>query len=346
MARRCAADAMRAARRMTASSCASLTRRMLSMAARTSCTRSGAMMPARPLGAHRVQPAHGARVPLGVGADGIVQRRLILEQLDHLLVERRDRVGLVEGEALARGLRAVAKPVPDLALLVALAAEQDAAALRGEHELRLRLGEAAEVIEVAVEAVGEMRVAVAQALGSGRHERHASRWPAPGAAGARHGGAMASFGFIACVFEKRGGFELGEPLARADVLPHAAVELAAHELPGRGVVQQGSERRFFLRRDAGDHGGRHDGDAGVSVARPGAVADRSVFQREVAAAAVRRVGDQDEVGQPLAERNAAQGRKSRTRIDVGVDEEETALRRAALAPCDPPAVSSGSRSRE
>jgi hypothetical protein len=102
-----------------------------------------------------------------------VQRRLILEQLDHLLVERRDRVGLVEGETLARGLRAVAKPVPDLALLVALAAEQDAAALRGEHEHCLRLGEAAEVIEVAVEAVGEMRVAVAQALGGGRHERHA-----------------------------------------------------------------------------------------------------------------------------------------------------------------------------
>src|SRR5437660_734185 len=47
IARRCAPAAMRAARRITDSSCASLSRRMSSISPRTSCTRSGAATPAR-----------------------------------------------------------------------------------------------------------------------------------------------------------------------------------------------------------------------------------------------------------------------------------------------------------
>ena len=122
------------------------------------------------LRAHRVQPAHRARVPVGVGAQRVVQRRLVLEQLGQRLVELVDRMRLVEAEALARRLRPVAEAVPDLALRVLLAAEQDALAARAgdDHQHRFGLGEAGEVVEVAVEAVGIVRVAVAHALGRGR----------------------------------------------------------------------------------------------------------------------------------------------------------------------------------
>ena len=125
-----------------------------------------------PLCPHRVQPAHRARVPFGVGADRIVQRRLVLQQLDHLLVERAYGVGLVEGKALARGRGPVAEAVPDLALLVSLATEENALSLRGQHEHGFGLGKAGEVVEMAVEAVREVRVAVAHALRSRRHDGH------------------------------------------------------------------------------------------------------------------------------------------------------------------------------
>ena len=39
-------------------------------------------------------------------------------------------------------------------------------------------------------------------------------------------------------------FEFGEALARAHILPHAAVELAAHEPQGCGGVQQRGEGAF------------------------------------------------------------------------------------------------------
>src|SRR2546421_10172090 len=98
--------------------------------------------------AHRVQPLHGARVPRGVGADGVIQRRLVLEQRGKLFIERADRMRFVETEALARRFRAVAKALPDLAFLAALAAEkQRPGRFAGDdHQRRLRLGEAAEVV--------------------------------------------------------------------------------------------------------------------------------------------------------------------------------------------------------
>src|SRR5262249_27061257 len=120
-------------------------------------------------------------------------------------------------------------------------------------------------------------------------------------------------------------FELGEPLARAHVLPHAAVQLSADEPPSRGRVQQGGERRLLLWRDAGDHPGRHHGDARVSVARLGAVADRSVLEREVAAGAVRRIRHQDEMRKARAERDAAQGGKIEFAVDVGVYQKKRRL---------------------
>ena len=117
-------------------------------------------------GAHSVQPVHRPRIPVRVGAEGVEQRRRVLQQLRERLVELADRVRFVEAEALARGLGPVAVAVPDLALLVAAAAEEQRLrrASGDDHQRRVRLGEAAQVIEVAVEAVGEMRVAVTHSL--------------------------------------------------------------------------------------------------------------------------------------------------------------------------------------
>ena len=73
---------------------------------------------------------------------------------------------LLEAEALARRFRAIAKAVPYLALDVALAAEEQRFTA-DEDERRLGLDEPRQVIEIAVEAIGVVAVAVAQLLGRG-----------------------------------------------------------------------------------------------------------------------------------------------------------------------------------
>src|SRR5690349_10914128 len=74
--------------------------------------------------AHGIEPAHHARVPLRFHADRVVKRWLVLEELRHPLVELIDRMRLLEAEALACRLGAVAEAVPGLALCVALTAEK------------------------------------------------------------------------------------------------------------------------------------------------------------------------------------------------------------------------------
>ena len=134
-------------------------------------------------GAHRVQPLHGARVPFRVVADRVIERGLILEQAGERFVERFDRVRGVETEALARRLGAIAKPLPDLAFLAAGAAKkQRLRRLAGDDDQGgAGLGEAGQIIKVAVEAVRVVRVAVAHALGRGRNDRdprlHGPRQP-------------------------------------------------------------------------------------------------------------------------------------------------------------------------
>src|SRR3954468_13622699 len=81
----------------------------------------------------------------------------------------------VEAEKLARGFGAIAKSVPDLALGIAVAAKKNRARRLARHhrEQRLRLVEAGEVVEVAIEAVRVVAVAVAHALGRRGDECHA-----------------------------------------------------------------------------------------------------------------------------------------------------------------------------
>jgi hypothetical protein len=88
---------------------------------------------------------------------------LVGEQRGELGVQFGDGVGLVEAEGLPGRLGAEAVAVPDLPFHVLGAAEQQAA--RGvaghQHQHRLGLTEAGEVVEVAVEAVAVVGVAVA-----------------------------------------------------------------------------------------------------------------------------------------------------------------------------------------
>ena len=132
-----------------------------------------------------VQPAHDARVPGRVHARRVVQRRLVRKELRQLRVELGDRIRLVEAERLARRLRAVAEALPQLALRMLLAAEEDRlrARARDQHQHRLGLGKSGEVIEIAVEAVEVIAVAVAHPLGRRRHDRE------PGADPLEHRGA-------------------------------------------------------------------------------------------------------------------------------------------------------------
>jgi hypothetical protein len=81
-----------------------------------------------------------------------------------------DREGFVDAERRGRGLGAEAVAVPDLALQVLRRAEQRGAAVARQHQPGVGLGEAGQVIEVAVVPVQEVGVAVARALGRGRDD--------------------------------------------------------------------------------------------------------------------------------------------------------------------------------
>src|SRR2546426_7788677 len=122
-----------------------------------------------------IQPSHDARVPTRVGAGGVVKRRLIGEQLRHVLVERLHGIGLIETKGGPCALRAVAHALPELALRIAFAAEENRSGLlsREEDQHRLGLGEPAQVVEIAVESVKIIAVAIADSLRCGWNDRGA-----------------------------------------------------------------------------------------------------------------------------------------------------------------------------
>src|SRR6185437_15402926 len=79
-------------------------------------------------------------------------------------------------------LGAIAKTVPGLALLVALAAEQHltvAVVRRDERDDGVGLRKSGQVIQVAVVAVWVERIAVARDLGRGGHDRESAAALAP-----------------------------------------------------------------------------------------------------------------------------------------------------------------------
>src|SRR6266849_6158329 len=87
-----------------------------------------------------IQPSHDARVPSRVGPGGIVKRWLIGEQLRHVLVERLHGIGLIETKRGLSALGAVAHALPELALRVTLATEENRLGLLSCEEDQHRLG--------------------------------------------------------------------------------------------------------------------------------------------------------------------------------------------------------------
>ena len=102
--------------------------------------------------------------------------RLIGQQLRQQRVKFAYGMGVVKAEHFARLPRPVAKTVPDFAFAVLHATEQYALRLIAgdQHQHGLGLGEARQVIEIAVVAIRIMRVAIARAFGRRRNEGDAA----------------------------------------------------------------------------------------------------------------------------------------------------------------------------
>jgi hypothetical protein len=122
----------------------------------------------------RVDPAEDARIEFFVDAHRVVDPRAPFHQAEQDLVEVGDRERVVRAVGGDGAFRSGARPVPILALAVALAHEQQVLALRSagcEHRDRVGLREAGEVVEIAVLPVRVLDVAVTGAHRRGRQDR-------------------------------------------------------------------------------------------------------------------------------------------------------------------------------
>ncbi len=118
------------------------------------------------LGAHRIQCVGDSLVPVRVVTERVPERAAVGEQFGQHPFEAGNRIRLGKIESLTRRLGSVAEAVPGLALFVLFSAEQYRFRLRAtdENDHGIGFGKAAEIPEIAVEAVGIVRVPVAHAL--------------------------------------------------------------------------------------------------------------------------------------------------------------------------------------
>ena len=117
------------------------------------------------LGADFVQRLGDAGIPAGVMADGVPERVAVDQQFGQFFVQLFDGKRRIETKGAFRRLRAVAVAVPDFALFMLVAAEQDGfcfllALCADLDNDAFRLGKARQVPEIAVEAVGVVRIAI------------------------------------------------------------------------------------------------------------------------------------------------------------------------------------------
>ncbi|MNQ47384.1 hypothetical protein D3C85_612250 [compost metagenome] len=130
------------------------------------------------LAAHVVDPADQLAVELGVDTHGVVNAREAGDQAGENLIDDADGEGLVGAVVAQRALLAGAQALPQLTLGIALAAEQHILALSppgNQRQHRFRLGEAGQVLEVAVLTIGLLDVAVADLHGRRRQQGDAAR---------------------------------------------------------------------------------------------------------------------------------------------------------------------------
>ncbi len=109
------------------------------------------------LGADHVDPVHQPAVEVGIGAKGVVDPVAAFDQAGQDVVDIADGKGVVGAVLADRTVLAGAQAVPQFTLRIPLAAEKHVFAVGtagNQRHHRLRLGEAGEVLEVAVLAVG------------------------------------------------------------------------------------------------------------------------------------------------------------------------------------------------
>ena len=114
--------------------------------------------------AHHVEPALHACSQAAVGSKRVPDAGRVFKQARQLAVQLRHRMRGVHAQGCGRSSRAQAVAVPDFALQVLGLAEQRAAAIVGQHQAGAGLGEAGQVIEVAVVAEQKVAVPVARTL--------------------------------------------------------------------------------------------------------------------------------------------------------------------------------------
>ena len=127
---------------------------------------------------HPVDPADHARVPHRVVAQRAKNGRLVRQQPGQHFVQLGDGICFVELECFPGALGSVTEPIPDFIFDIFLAAKQDALRCirtgpRHDHEYCLGLAKACQVIKIAVEAIGIMRISISHPLRRGRNDGNA-----------------------------------------------------------------------------------------------------------------------------------------------------------------------------
>ena len=128
------------------------------------------------LGADHVDPLHQMTVEFLMDAEGVIDPLAAFDQARQNLVDVADREGIIGAELADGAILTGTQAIPQLALGVALAAEQHVLAMlttgdQGQH--RFRLGEAGEVLEITVLAVDMFHITVADIHRRGRQNGNA-----------------------------------------------------------------------------------------------------------------------------------------------------------------------------
>ena len=124
------------------------------------------------LGAYGAKRASDLPVPVRIVPERMPQDGSVGDQFRQTLFQFIDGVGFVDAEGFTRGRRPVAEAVPDFALDVLLAAEQQRARrlAADQHQRRLGFRESGEVPEIAVETVRVQGIAITHTFRRGWDE--------------------------------------------------------------------------------------------------------------------------------------------------------------------------------
>lgn len=125
-------------------------------------------------GADDVDPLHQVPVELGIAAHRRIHPVAAFDQAGQDVVDIGDGEGIVGAEITDRAFGTGTQAVPQFALGIAFATEQHVLAVRAtghQHDHRFGLGEAAQVLEIAVLAVDMFDIAIADGHRGGRQDR-------------------------------------------------------------------------------------------------------------------------------------------------------------------------------